>query len=477
MLQDTVIATRSKQETAVAVGLAIALALVQMIHLAALIVADQDEGTYVYAGRLIAEGLVPYRDFMFAHPPVLPAFVAAIWKFAPDILSVRVVFLLCISALGLCTFGMVRRITASAAAGMAAMALQTLGMLCIANMGRTVRLEPLLAALFMAGAWSLLRGRSRGWILLSGALFALSLLVKFTAVVVVVPFAAAFLWYETKTAGERLRTLGWLSLGGAVVMLPVLAWLLSEPEFVQWGLSAQSTRPRVELLWRFLEFARSCLRFPLLPLALIAAVRMLRSDARPGERPLAVAGIASMLLLMFGFKSYYKYYIVGVLPVLTACLAIEGHRLFKRRFAPGQPRWAAAAICATAVFASYIFVEVYNRAARDHTSSPARIVAQLREVPGPVYTLVPDFALWSGQRMPDWYYVVDSYLPRIVGFLGDADFERLMGRSNAAVLSPGEFSQYPRTTALLAKDFRRTYADAYWELWVRGPNPTITSTR
>jgi hypothetical protein len=36
-----------------------------------------DEGVYLYAARLIADGLVPYRDFFLSHPPLLIAGAAA----------------------------------------------------------------------------------------------------------------------------------------------------------------------------------------------------------------------------------------------------------------------------------------------------------------------------------------------------------------------------------------------------------------
>lgn len=45
---------------------------------------NQDEGWYLYAANLVAEGEIPYRDFFFTQGPVMPYFYAAfcwVWKF------------------------------------------------------------------------------------------------------------------------------------------------------------------------------------------------------------------------------------------------------------------------------------------------------------------------------------------------------------------------------------------------------------
>lgn len=64
-----------------------ALALVASLILGAAAVwmggLNQDEGWYLYAANLVADGLVPYRDFAYTQGPVLPFFYApfaAIWQ-------------------------------------------------------------------------------------------------------------------------------------------------------------------------------------------------------------------------------------------------------------------------------------------------------------------------------------------------------------------------------------------------------------
>ena len=44
---------------------------------------NQDEGWYLYAANLVAEGEVPYRDFFYTQGPVMPVVYAAfanVWR-------------------------------------------------------------------------------------------------------------------------------------------------------------------------------------------------------------------------------------------------------------------------------------------------------------------------------------------------------------------------------------------------------------
>jgi hypothetical protein len=201
----------------------------------------------------------------------------------------------------------------------------------------------------------------------------------------------------------------------------------------------------------------------------LAAGRLLLRTDRPaaGERPLAFAALASVILLAFAFKSFYRYYIVAALPLITACTVIEFERFIRLKGTATFRLWNPAVISLASLAACLGYVEVYYRLAESHGVTPARIVNLLRTTPGPIYTMVPDFVLWNRQRLPDWYYKIDSYLPRVTGALGDPDFERMLAGVTAVVISPDEFDDYPHTAALLRREFRREYADQQWEVWLR----------
>ena len=73
--------------------------------------------------------------------------------------------------------------------------------------------------------------------------------------------------------------------------------------------------------------------------------------------------------------------------------------------------------------------------------------------------MAPDFNLWAGRPLPDWYYVIDPHLARLIGRLGDEDFARMLGTFDGAVMFRGEFDCYHRARLRLESEFRLAYAD------------------
>jgi hypothetical protein len=110
---------------------------------------------------------------------------------------------------------------------------------------------------------------------------------------------------------------------------------------------------------------------------------------------------------------------------------------------------------------------VYYRVRDDRVSSPARLVALLREGDGYVYTLSPQYAIVSGRDLYPWYYSPDSQIGRDNGLIGDEDFLRVFAACQALVVWPDELAAFPQARAYVEQHFTMAYADAYWVLWVR----------
>ena len=75
---------------------------------------NQDEGWYLYAAKLVAEGKLPYRDFFYTQGPVMPfAYAAFAWAWAPGgLLSARA-FTLLVGLLGVAfACGIARQLSA-----------------------------------------------------------------------------------------------------------------------------------------------------------------------------------------------------------------------------------------------------------------------------------------------------------------------------------------------------------------------------
>lgn len=78
------------------------------------------EGVYLFSSRLAADGAVPYRDFIAAHPPLLFYSGAAILTVSDSLDAIRVVLALVGLGTGFLVMVAVRRLTGSAWAGVVA---------------------------------------------------------------------------------------------------------------------------------------------------------------------------------------------------------------------------------------------------------------------------------------------------------------------------------------------------------------------
>ena len=156
-----------------------------LVRLSSVIISDMDEGTYIYAGKLLAQGQIPYRDFLLTHPPVVVLFTGAIvWLFGPDTMVVRYAYMAVIIGAMVPLYMLTRHLSRSHLAGLLSVAIYTAGMVLIANMGRTVRLEPMMNA-FLIGAVAcyVLRPGSPRIRFLLGMLIAGAILVKLVAII------------------------------------------------------------------------------------------------------------------------------------------------------------------------------------------------------------------------------------------------------------------------------------------------------
>jgi hypothetical protein len=463
----SMLAVRGIEWLALLVILVIA-ALGFMVRLDSVVISDMDEGTYIYAGKLLAEGQLPYRDFLLTHPPMIALITGAFqWLFGTDIMAIRLVYLVLVLASTVPLYASASRLANARAAGLVSVAVYLSGMLLLANMGRTVRLEPVMNA-FLIGAFAcnVLQPNNLRLRVLAGALFGLAILVKLVAVVPIALLVLGDLVWSRP--GRRfIRDWAVTAAGAALILVPAALILLAEPRFIDDVVLAQLGRPGLPLQIRLAYLQQNVLRYPLIPVALVASVwLMLRSrDAR--LKIVSLLALGSTVTLVFAFKTYYGYYIVQVLPWLAVVVAVAACPIVWRI----AGLWARPLLLVgTLVLAGVVpalYGEVYHRTAHDHVSSPARIVPLLRGGEGYVYSMYPAFALWSEREPYPWYYTADSLISRITQRIGDEDFLQVFSGSTALVLWPQEIAEYPKAQAYVARHFTIAHEDSYYTVWIR----------
>lgn len=439
------------------------------LHLSTVIVSDMDEGTYVYAGQMISRGLVPYRDFLLAHPPLIALLAAASNElFGPDLMSVRAAYMLIVLGATIPLFALLRAVGATRPAALLAVVTYTSGMLLLANMGRTVRLEPFANA-FVIGAVALrmLRPHSAIAALAMGVLIGCSLFVKLVAIVPIAMLGLADVLWERPWRSWLRR---WLlvAAGLALVAVPAAIWCLSQPNFVRDVLLGQVLRPRLDLAARWVFLSQNLVRFPPILIGLAAGAYFIARARDHRVRSLGLVAVGGSLTVLLAFKTFFNYYIVQTLPWIACCFALAVEAIAFRWFSKLRTVLLYAAVIVLGAVAPLAYAAAYQRSSY-HVGGPQRIVAALRGDHGCVYSMYPAFGLWSGRPMCAWYYEADSLVPRINNWIADKDFVRVFEGASALILYTGELNDYPRAKAYVESHFQRGYADSDWTLWVRAP--------
>ncbi len=256
---------------------------------------DYDEFVLLLDGRDYAQGAVPYRDFMFFHPPGMLVLLRAVepltalwWPLA------RGMMLVIDSATAGLVWYLGRRLYGSRG-GLAAgllYALNPLALIAAVRVGQ----DSLITALGMAGLVLLLSDRSWKNAILAGACLALALWIKYPAVYFLPVY---ILVAPRRTAGMALG----LALAGAALFLPYHAEL-----HALWNQTVQFQRTRWSMDFGTRIETTALFWLAVNPLALLALRR------RPP--PWVAAGFALGGLFVFTSQVYYHYFVL-VVPFAT----------------------------------------------------------------------------------------------------------------------------------------------------------------
>lgn len=399
---------------------------------------DYDEFVLLLNGRDYAHGAVPYRDFMFFHPPGMLVLLRTVepltalwWPLARGMMLV----------IDTATAGLVwylgRRLYGSrggVAAGLL-YALNPLALIAAVRVGQ----DSVITALGMAGLVLLLINHSWKNAVLAGACLALALWIKYPAVYFLPIY---ILVAPRRTAGMALG----LILAGAVLFLPyhaeIHALLNQTVQFqrTRWSMDFSTRIETTALFWLAVN-----------PLALVALRR---------RAPLwAAAGFVLGGLFVFTSQVYYHYF-VPVVP-FAALLGAPAALYFTR-----LPRLALVAMIGSVALVWGLIIDLGGQ-------SPLFVTtARLSDIQ-------PTIRLLDCTTQADAAILADRYeYPYLanrqavahyfwnVGVLVNAKYlEQSLSHAQAMVLSYGASSGYPAgLVAYLNTHYRRveTRANTVW---------------
>lgn len=379
---------------------------------------DYDEGVYFSSAALMFDGLFPYRDFVFVHPPGLLGFLALTSAWTRSFLGVDGAFALSrwiAAALGTINVLLVARLVLRWPGTTAARWGALFGAAFYATYPEVVQaergpfLEPLLNLVCLSLAITVVHsGGHRRWIRAAGALAGLAVSIKLWAVL----WVAGALWGLSSFATRRelLSFLGAAALTCGLIVIPFAA--LAPGNFVtQAGLfhlwrppdGLVDRLPRVEQIVALRHLAS-----PLLALALIGLLIARRGPAWGLTARVVVPAYVLTLLAYFASRAYWSQYnahlIASEAVLAGAVIAFVGSK-------------AAIPLRLLAGFAVVVSVFHCHRRAQGDDQHLLLARSPLKSTSDCVFAFEPGWSLAAGRlppRIAGTPMIVDNYAHQLL---------------------------------------------------------------
>lgn len=213
------------------IGLYLALTLIRVDHSCL----DAADSAYLISADAIAGGLMPYRDFLAAHPPLLYLLGVPLTWMGDGVIPFRVFSLLVTAGLGIAVWRLALRLT-----GRDDIAFLAGSFILFAPLGlffSKLFIQDSLVALLAVAAMTLLLGGSRRQAAAAGVLSILAVMLKLTFL----PLLAVFIIYLYRYRRERLSLFLRISVAGSLVLVLLLE-LASGGHFLDNILLAQASK-------------------------------------------------------------------------------------------------------------------------------------------------------------------------------------------------------------------------------------------
>lgn len=386
-----------------------------------------DEGVYLYAARLMADGLVPYRDFFLSHPPFLMAAAAAglsACRFDVPLFSFLYVCWVFSAVFPLAL--VVRRLGGSRTAAILAGVLLSLSAVFAGNDGHFFALRQASAPLLLWGLAALLRGRHATGGALLGA-FAVGVV---TNVVLAGSVLVAWVLLGTDPGRGRPKAVARATMPFLVVTAASLAIVLSIPRGAENVFGVQVDRPRATLAERAGQLRRGGVAadVPLLAVGLLGAALAGGRARLPG-----LAHALAMPVILLGPNTFYPHYLALFVPGLAASAALVVDRL--RGASVGRSRLAGAGLLAVSFLVPGR--QVLATAFRGETEEVLKTIEVLSRCPEPLLAYEPIYALHARRLLTYHYHVADvRFLRADRRNLDSAVFDCLVAGSGTVLVEP-----------------------------------------
>lgn len=362
---------------------------------------DYDEGVYLSASRLLWQGLVPWRDFVFVHPPGVPVLLsfATVWDVAPSRAlelarwGVSVVAALDVLLASL----LVRRQAGLLAACVTAGLLMVWPESVLADRG--VHLEPFLTGACLLATWKLAAGPPRP--LTAGVWLGLGLLVKSWAV----------LWLVAWLLARGRRALPGVVVATVVAGVALVPLAIFIPDFLAQVVWVHLARPPDGDVGVAARLNEMFVERSALPLVLLAATSWALWKRRGDAFTRLLVSVTALLVAAFlsaaAFWNQYDAHLAFPFAMLCGVGVGEASQRL-----PAWRAHPAVGLVVALLVAIPGFVWVLDRRHDADDAQPGRVARVKAEPPGPVCAFEPHELVMADRwppRLEGTKTLVDSY--------------------------------------------------------------------
>lgn len=413
-----------------------------------------DEGVYLYAAKLLGQGLIPYKDFFLAHPPYLLYPTQAILFLTNFNLNFfHFIYMVWFFGTIFPLYSVLLKFTKSNLATILSIVLfSTFAELIQWDAHFFALRQASMPLLIFSLYFTFVQQKSKLAGLLLG-IFALSLVSN-----LLISLCLIIALYFSKPWSFKLKsflvTFSLTSISGYLLIMLI-------PNGPTNVITYQMSRTLIPYATR-LEWIKIYLlanNWPILLLGLAGTIA-----ASKKWLWLNVFNILSIITVIFIGPSFYPHYVTSLAVGFTlssgVLISLFSHSLYQK-------------ILITAVVLTSIYLSSYNHLKYhlldNKTPRFFQVVDLLKQMPEPIFTFEPIYGLYAKQDLTFHYFASDMRYFRVTGTnLADLEYLNILARSNTVLLEPFANSLLTqKSLQYIENNFVLTYQDNEHKIYIR----------
>jgi len=419
-----------------------------------------DEGAFLYASKLIAQGYIPYKNFAASHMPVYLYLLSFLWRLGLNFVGIHIFHLLLTSLIIVPTYLITKHFTNRIFGILGGFFLVFSGSLFYFS--RIVILDPIILLLISFALYFYFCEKKKYSKLLSGIFFGLAVSVKITGLITLFCLLLASLFYS-KDKKVFFKSALKIILGFCLIMIPLFIWLFTIPNSFS-NLITLHLIKQYQLGW-FLKLNELInlwtYDFFILFLAPLVSIFILFITKNRDIKILVTSSLMGLLISFFAFKTFYSQHTTQFISALSIVLCYSlflFYRYLSIKIKPGLIILSCLIILTISTLP--FFQTEFSR-----TITPEReVVEVLKSGKGFLYTATPYFALRSKREITPWYYMAlpDSAHKNKIPF---KEMNKIMSKSNTILLNLRAKRYLPKETlSFIHNNFRIIYQNTNYTI-------------